>query len=277
MRDRECTRSCRRFDSSRACTGGPPPRRSARAATRSIPATDSPRQASDSDVERNSPARPDAGYCAHRPAPGSRCAGYRSGIFPDTWRHCRTQWWLRARLRETPLDHRRIVDNPHSSPAAARRRLQQHGIADALGNRCRFRGRGHHAFGTGVVGTPASSASFLAVALSPIARIEAPVGPTKMKPSASTRSAKSAFSREIHNPDESRPRPAPTPPRVSAVRPGNSLAAWDRQCTPNGPPCERRANPCRPRRRPEPFQCPTRDMRAECERRFRHGSQPAAA
>ena len=65
------------------------------------------------------------------------------------------------------LDHRRIVDNPHSSPAAARRRLQQHGIADALGNRCRFRGRGHHAFGTGVVGTPASSASFLAVALSP--------------------------------------------------------------------------------------------------------------
>ena len=46
----------------------------------------------------------------------------------------------------------------------------------------------------GTTGTPAFNAAPRADALSPIARIVSPLGPTKIRPAASTASAKAAFS-----------------------------------------------------------------------------------
>src|SRR3981189_1742528 len=81
-----------------------------------------------------------------------------------------------------------VVRDLHAAAAAAAGRLDQHGVADALGFP-----RGRPA-DPGTVGMPSRVAASLASTLSPIMRICSGVGPMKAKPCSSTMAAKLAFS-----------------------------------------------------------------------------------
>lgn len=129
----------------------------------------------------------------------------------------------------------------------------------------------------GVVGTPASSASFLAVALSPHRAYRSAGRPHENEALRFDEIGEIGVLREksitrMNRVHAQRRRRREYPPcvQVTLLRLG----------TANAHRTVRHANGERipvGLGRPEPFQCPTRDMRAECERRFRHGSQPAAA
>ena len=106
---------------------------------------------------------------------------------------------LALRARERRLELVLAVDQAHAAPAAARRRLEHHRVADARGGRLRRRGGGEPAarpapLSPGTTGTPAACISARAAVLPPMARIADGGGPMNVAPAAATASAKSAFS-----------------------------------------------------------------------------------
>lgn len=87
------------------------------------------------------------------------------------------------------------VDHAHAAAAAAARGLDDDRVADLAGGRQDFlRVVGQRASEPGTHGTPDLIMACLAETLSPIRRMQSGVGPMKVKPDCSTRSAKSAFS-----------------------------------------------------------------------------------
>ena len=88
-----------------------------------------------------------------------------------------------------------VAGDADAAAAAAGRRLDHHRKADLLDDRAAPpRGRRSGRSLPGTVGTPAAAAAARPATLSPIRRIVSPRGPTKMRPAASTASAKPAFS-----------------------------------------------------------------------------------
>jgi hypothetical protein len=83
------------------------------------------------------------------------------------------------RLREIG----RRLDDPHAAPAAAGRRLDQHRVADPFGSRAGVVVGARISWASSV-GTPILCINRLAESLSPIARIAAGGGPTKVRPAA---------------------------------------------------------------------------------------------
>ena len=81
------------------------------------------------------------------------------------------------------------LDPAHAAPAAAAGRLEQHRVADPLGDRARPPPRVATTSEPSLIGTPSSRASARAVALSPLRRIASAEGPTKAIPSSSQAAA----------------------------------------------------------------------------------------
>ena len=86
-----------------------------------------------------------------------------------------------------------LLDAPHAAPAAARRRLEEHRIAELVGGGARLVRPGDPSM-PGTSGTPAARISAFARALSPIRSITSAGGPMKTRSFSSHARTKSAFS-----------------------------------------------------------------------------------
>ena len=149
----------------------------------------------------------------------------------------------------------------HAAAAAAGRRLDDHRVADLVGEGARRLGVLHAARACpGTIGTPAASAILRAATLSPSASSTSGVGPTKTMPRVAAlarerrrsrtgsrsrggwRRRRGACASSTIRPRPGRPRPAPGPCRPGRPRPPCSGAGG------RGPP-PRRSRPCGTRAR----------------------------
>ena len=132
-----------------------------------------------------------------RPAPGSRRGADGAGTSRCRPRGCRRRGAPpRGSARARRAGRASSLHDPHAAPAAAARRLEDHRIADLARRspRTAVGVVGQRAVGPGHAGHAGRRIARLAATLSPMVRMQAALGPMKVSPASSTRSAKPAFS-----------------------------------------------------------------------------------